>query len=71
MDSFEAALRLDSRNEDAVVWMDILRRSEGFTRKKLKPKPQRAVASTSAEEELQDDADDDETTTTTTRRRRR
>ena len=38
MDFFETAVRLDSNNEDAHIWIDILQRTEGFTRKKLKPK---------------------------------
>ena len=38
MDFFDTAIRLDSNNEDARTWIDILQRTEGFTRKKLKPR---------------------------------
>lgn len=44
MDNFEHAVRLNPDNEDAHIWIEILEKTEGFTRKKLKPKPQKIPA---------------------------
>jgi hypothetical protein len=54
MDSFEAALRLNPNNDDAKVWIGIIERSEGFTRRKLKSRRDKVKvkASSSAGQEL-------------------
>ena len=55
MDFFEVAIRLDSNNQDAHTWVDILQRTEGFTRRKLKPRkptPTKRANLTAGKDEL-------------------